>query len=117
MAESALFTGTADQESRSLQPGGFKALHELTRHGYVPDPEGATNGEGLLLRHRTAPDLVLRPDGAVEILPGQPVKRERTTALAEAPRKRRWGRMFLIIVGLMLYTFVAFGVIAAILGG
>ena len=51
----------------------FDRLKELVANGYVADP-GAPGEEGLLLRHRAAPDLVLFPDGRIEVPIGQPAK-------------------------------------------
>lgn len=116
MADSALFTSTGPSGG-GMQRGGFDALQELTRHGYVPDPDARTEGDGLLLRNRTAPDLVLRPNGVIQIPPGQPLKRALTDVGPEPRQKRRWGRMFLIIVGLVIYTLIAIAIVAGLMEG
>ena len=116
MADSALLS-SAGTSSGELQRGGFDALQELTRHGYVPDPATRTVGDGLLLRHRTSPDLILRPDGMIEIPAGQPLKQAPVDPAPKPPRKRRWGRMFLIIAGLVAYTGLAIAVIVGITEG
>lgn len=117
MAEPALLTRSEAEAGRSLDVGGFRALHELTRHGYAPDADGAVDGEGLLMRHPIAPDLVLRPDGSIEVPSGQPRRRVSPSPAKPARRKRRWGRMFLILMAVTAYTMLAFLVMAIIFDG
>lgn len=116
MPEPALLTRTGDKAGRSLDAGGFRALQELTRHGYMPDPDTTVAGDGLLMRHGAGPDLVLRPDGSIEVPSGQSPKRHAEVA-RPVRRKRRWGRMFLILMGLTAYTMLAFLVMAIIFDG
>ena len=54
-------------------PQPFDRLKELVANGYVPDP-GTPGEAGLLLRHRSAPDLILFEDGRIEVPIGQPAK-------------------------------------------
>ena len=54
----------------------FDRLKELVANGYVPDP-GMPGEAGLLLRHWSAPDLILFEDGRIDVPIGQPAKRAR----------------------------------------
>ena len=114
MAESALMPETRNHSSTPATSQGFDRLQELMRHGYVPDHRPLSGSAGLLLRHQFAPDLILRPDGSVDVPLGQKLKFAPAPVTAKPPkRKRRWLRGFLIIVGLALYTLFAFAIIAA----
>ena len=91
----------------------FEKLQELTRHGYVPDTQPVANGDGILLRHRSAPDLILWSDGRVDVPLGQSTKGIAAPVPAEK-KKRRWGRAFLIFSFLAIYTFFSFLLIIAL---
>lgn len=52
----------------------FDKLRELTRNGYVPNSSAPTTGSGILLRHESAPDLILQPDGSIDLPLGQNMK-------------------------------------------
>ena len=98
---------------RSDAPTGspsFEKLQELTRHGYLPDTQPLGNGEGILLRHETAPDLILRADGTVDVPLGQPAK-SRSAPAPAVRKKRRWGRALLIFSFLLIYSLFSFVVI------
>lgn len=90
----------------------FEKLQELTRHGYLPDTQPIANGDGILLRHRSAPDLILWADGTVDVPLGQPAKG--VAAPAPVKKKRRWGRALLIFGFLAIYTFFSFLLIVAL---
>lgn len=116
MPESALMEDTRKNSSIPATSHGFDRLQELMRHGYVPDHRPLAGSEGLLLRHQVAPDLILRPDGSVDVPLGQKLKFAPAPAAAHPPkRKRRWFRGLLVIIGLALYTMLAFAVIAGVL--
>ena len=95
---------------RSGAPTGsasFEKLQELTRHGYLPDTQPLRNGDGILLRHKAAPDLILWADGTVDVPLGQPAR----SPAAPAPtpsKKRRWGRALLIFGFLLIYSLISF---------
>ena len=52
----------------------FDKFRELTRNGYVPDPAAEDAGAAIVLRHASAPDLLLRPDGSIDVPTGQALK-------------------------------------------
>lgn len=108
---------TIDRDlGRADNPPGvssFEKLQELTRHGYAPDPQPLAEGDGILLRHRSAPDLILWADGRVDVPLGQPAKADRNQALAPV-KKRRWGRALLIFGALAIYTFISFVILIAL---
>ncbi len=62
-----------ESEPVPADPQPFDRLKELVANGYVPDP-GTPGEAGLLLRHRSAPDLILFEDGRIEVPIGQPAK-------------------------------------------
>lgn len=104
MTDNALKTIEADVAT-ALEARGFKALQELSRHGYAPDPRDISESGALLIRHATGPDLLLRPDGTIELPENQPVK----SAGAEPASRRTisWRRAALFLLGLVLYTLVS----------
>ena len=76
----------------------IEALRELTRNGYVADPDAPIEAEGILLRHDAAPDLVLFADGHIE-LPARPLpKRDTARAKTKADKRISWRRTFLVLV-------------------
>ena len=52
----------------------FDKLRELTLGGYLPQSASGLDGKGILLRHQSAPDLILQPDGSIDLPIGQPAK-------------------------------------------
>ncbi len=56
-----------------VEAEAFDQLKELVANGYVPD-SGAPGEAGILLRHKSAPDLVLHANGRIEVPIGQPAK-------------------------------------------
>lgn len=119
MGQSALVCD--DREIRTGEPisqHGFDKLQELMRHGYSPDPTPLPGSSGLVLRHPTGPDLLLRTDGSVDIPIGQKLKPQILAAPSiPVGRKRRWVRALLIIIGLAAYTFLAVAVLAGVMEG
>ncbi len=77
----------------------FAKLQELTRHGYLPD--ATPHGDGILLRHPSAPDLVLRADGSIELPVAQGTKGKPARA-ARIRRQISWRRTFLFLIVLMV---------------
>lgn len=112
MADQALFAESRSPDSHAPAKG-FDRLQELMRHGYVPDQRPLS--DGLRLRHQFAPDLVLRPDGSVDVPLGQPLKLEPAIAPARKRRKRRWLRALLLVIGLALYTFLALAIVVGVM--
>lgn len=92
---SAMLVERRERPALPAEPQLFEKLKELTRNGYTPDPAADPAADGLLLRHGSAPDLILFPDGRIELPVGQPLKRAAPAAepaaveAAPAPRRRR----------------------------
>ena len=89
-------TGTRKLHGEVLPSGTelFDKLRELTRNGYVPDAGEAEPGAPILLRHASAPDLLLRPDGSIDLPAGQAVK-------AQPAERRRMSKLRTSIVILL----------------
>lgn len=101
MGQSALL---AEQPSElvgkePVSSASFAKLQELTRQGYLPD--AAPHGDGILFRHPSAPDLVLRPDGSIDLPVAQGVKGKRGKA-KKIRRQISWRRTFLFLIVLMV---------------
>lgn len=73
-------------------PEPFDRLKELVANGYVPEA-GAPGEGGILLRHKSAPDLILYPDGRIDVPIGQAAKRFRNIV-----GWRKWLRILALIV-------------------
>ena len=112
MSRSALFA-SGEQGAPQAAASGYEKMQELTRHGYLPDPHRLPREEGMLLRHRSAPDLILRPDGSIDLPIGQDVK----AAAPPAPpaKKKSWRRAILITLGVVVYTILGLMLTIAIL--
>src|SRR5687767_15642964 len=60
MPQPALFTNAPKSGSKEFSATpAFDKLQQLASQGYVTDP--TPRGDGILLRHPSGPDLVLRP--------------------------------------------------------
>ena len=93
------------------EPEAFDRLKELVANGYVADP-GAPDEAGLLLRHRSAPDLILFPDGRIEVPIGQPAKGVRRHF-----NWRGWLKLFALLAIGAIFWLVSVGVSVGILEG
>ena len=93
-------------------PAVFDKLRELTRNGYVPDPGGEAGSGGILLRHDSAPDLILKPDGSLDLPSGQAIKR--APAAAPSPKEKRiyWRRTFLVVILTVAVWFLSLALAA-----
>jgi hypothetical protein len=80
----------------------IESLRELTRNGYVADPDAPADGQGILLRHDKAPDLVLHADGRIELALGPAPRRPAAGRKAEAGKRISWRRTFLVFVVAMI---------------
>ena len=79
----------------SLAPDMVGSLRELVRSGYAVDADAA--GQGLRLRHKAAPDLILFEDGTLALAPSarKPKDRkDRRAGRAQTPRRIHWRRTF-----------------------
>ncbi len=95
----------------SGRPATFDKLRKLTRHGYVPDPSPSPSMTGILLRHSSAPDLVLHADGRIELPPAQREKKSAPEPKAASRDRISWRRTIfvtVVVAGLWLLS-VLFG--------
>ena len=87
-------------------------LNELERHGYVMEPHSPGRFGGTICRHPSAPNLLVRADGLIELLGVQPDR----GMLSQPPAKRiHWGRglVFLTLLGIVsLIGLLIVGMIA-----
>lgn len=114
MGQAAILSEREQHGSGELiRTSSFETLQELTRHGYMPDSQPLPHSAGLLLRHRSGPDLILHPDGTVGVPLGQSVN-ESVAPKVKVPKKRRWGRALLIFTALAIYSLLSFALLIAI---
>ena len=98
------------------EPAVFEKMRQLTRGGYVPDPDVDEASAGILMRHETAPNLILNPDGSIDLPTGSRNKR-RFRAVEPAREKRiYWRRTFLVVVIAIGVWFMSLAVTAAFFG-
>lgn len=74
MAEATPERRHGDASRQGSRQEGFEALHDLMRHGYVPQAGAEPQPDGILLQHASAPDLLLKPDGTIGVPAGQRVR-------------------------------------------
>ena len=102
----------------ALAPTAFDQLRELVRNGYSPDAEPAA-GEAILMRHAQAPDLLVFPDGRIEVPAHQKPKLASLPAALAAPLRKRMSkrRTFAIVVLAAIFWFFSAFFTAIILEG
>ena len=93
----------------------FDKLRELTRSGYLPDAESSDQGAGILLRHATGPDLILQPDGSIDLPLGQ-AARPAVPAPVAPPRMAKL-RTLMIVIMATTFWFLSLAFTASILEG
>lgn len=59
--------GRAVGDAAGGATGHFREAARANRQGYVPDPGQEEDLGGILLRHESAPDLILRADGTIDL--------------------------------------------------
>ena len=105
----------ANNDHRALtgEPQLLDKLKELARNGYVPDASD-DGSAGILLRHPTGPDLILQPDGTIDLPVVQRAKSP--VPAASAPRMFKL-RTLMIVVMAALFWFFSVAITASILEG
>ena len=89
-----------------------RVMQELERHGYLADRPSA--GSLTVYRHPTAPSLLVRDDGRLELLSDEP--RIQSQLLQPRAKRIHRGRALLVISLLGATTFLGLLVVAMILG-
>ena len=102
-------------ESRALvgEPAVFEKLRELTRNGYVPDAEADLAAGGLLLRHDSAPDLLLKADGSLDLPVGQSARPRAAPVETRAEKRIYWRRTLIVVVLTIAVWFLSLAVAAS----
>jgi hypothetical protein len=98
------------------EPAVFEKLRELTRNGYVPDAEADIAAGGLLLRHESAPDLILKADGSLDLPVGQSARPRAPTAESRAEKRIYWRRTFMVVVLTIAVWFLSLAVASSFIG-
>ena len=94
----------------------FDKLRELTRNGYVPNSSAPTTSSGILLRHESAPDLILQPDGSIDLPLGQTAKSAVAPSDSAAARPRMSKlRTLMILILAATFWFLSVAITATIL--
>jgi hypothetical protein len=86
----------------------------------LPDSEAPESSEGILLRHPSGPDLILQPDGSIDLPLRQAAKAEPTVTEvpAETPKPRMaWLRTLMIVILAATFWFLSVAFTATILEG
>ena len=95
----------------------FDKLRELTRNGYLPDASAPTSGDGILLRHATGPDLILQPDGTIDLPITQAAKSAAQGPAEAPPRRLAWLRTLVIVILAATFWFLSVAFTVSILEG
>jgi hypothetical protein len=96
-----------------VQKNAFEVLQELERYGYVRDPESAPSPRGMLMRHPSAPDLVLGDDGRLDLLFIQPT--EVAVQSRVVTRRVFWRRGLSFLTLLVILTFLGLALVLNLL--
>ena len=109
MLESSNLTNMSRAEVVPMegQADAFGKLRELTRNGYAPVVEDGRTDGGILLRHESGPDLVLHPDGRLDLPAEQGANR--TKAATKAAREKRiyWLRTLSVVAMIVAVWFLS----------
>lgn len=117
MAESKELTksGTGDVVRITGEPEAFAKLRELTRTGYVPAAEEERTDGGILLRHESAPDLVLHPDGRLDLPAHQSAKAPKAEPPAAREKRIYWLRTLFVVAIIVTVWFLSLALTAGLL--
>ena len=102
-------------DERDVPPSQQGVLKELERHGYVAELHSTERPHGTICRHPAAPNLLVRPDGRIELLSRQPETQARPLSQPLA-KQVHWGRGLLFLTLLGAATFIGLLVVAMIVG-
>jgi hypothetical protein len=94
-------------------PAVFDKLRELTRNGYVPDPGGEDGSGGILLRHDSAPALILKPDGTLDLPSGQAIKHAPVAAPSAKEKRIYWRRTLVVVILTVAVWFLSLALAAS----
>ena len=97
-------------------PSAFEQMRELVRNGYLPDA-GEASERAIRLRHPQAPDLLLHPDGRIEIPGHQEPKPSKAFAIEPERRRMSKRRTLAIILLAAIFWFFSAYFTAVILEG
>ena len=104
-----------DFDERHVVASKMSVLQELERHGYLAEPLSAGSAGVTICRHPAAPNLLVRDDGGIELLRGQPDTQGRLFPQPLVKRVHR-GRALLFFTLLGATTFLGLLVVAMIVG-
>ena len=96
-----------------IEPEALAKLRELGAGGYVPVQADPDEG-GILLRHRSAPDLILRTDGTIDLPLGQSPKGNGEAFVGKGDPQKLWrlGLLFLVLSALLSFVSVFLATLA-----
>ena len=118
MSDTSLLAERSRTEPEAVNapaPTAFEQLRALVRNGYAPDGEQEA-GSAILMRHAQAPDLLLHPDGRIELPARQKPKLEASVVAPARPRMSK-RRTFVIVVMAAIFWFFSAYFTAVILEG
>lgn len=102
------------RDERDVPPSQQGVLQELESHGYVAELQSMDSPDGTICRRPAGPNLLVRPDGRIELLRGQQDLRGRLSQPLVG--RVHWGRGVLFLTLLGVTTFVGLLVVAMIVG-
>ena len=98
---------TALEPASVPAPTAFEQLRALLRNGYAPDGEQEA-GSAILMRHAQAPDLLLHPDGRIELPSRQSPKRKESVAEPARPRMSKRRTFVIVVMAAIIWFFSAY---------
>ena len=98
------------------EPALFDKLRELTRGGYVPDAAEAPESGGIVLRHDSAPTLILNRDGSIEVPAGAAAGRRIKEESPAREKRIYWRRTFVVVILTIGVWFLSLAMTAAFIG-
>ena len=79
----------------------------------MPLPDEADEHGGIRLQHDSAPDLILRADGSIDLPTGRARSRRNTRAVKE--KRIYWRRSFLVVVMAIAVWFLSLAIAASLI--
>jgi hypothetical protein len=100
------------------QADAFAKLRELARSGYAPVADDERPDGSLLLRHESAPDLILHPDGRLDLPTNEETRRRKAAPASPAGRKEKriyWLRSLFVVAMIVIVWFLSVALMAGLL--